>query len=103
MNHKKIPIKYDELKLMLRSGLDVYDNNNNNNNDNNNLYNNLARIYWWPLLITLEKGKTIETYPDIKSIAKRLYDMVEDKGHQYILAKLLYRLSLLLLLLLLLS
>ena len=54
MNYKKIPIKYDELKLMLRSGLDVYDNNkNNNNNDNNNLYNNLARIYWWPLLKTV--------------------------------------------------
>ena len=55
MTYRKIPIAYDELKLMLRSGLDVYDNNNDS------IYN-MARMYWWPLLVTLEKGRTIDTY-----------------------------------------
>ena len=69
MAYRKVPIEYNDLKQMLRSGIDVHDNATTNTND--------ARTYWWPLLVTLEKGKSIDNYPDIKAIAKRLMDMVD--------------------------
>ena len=88
-SYPKVPISYDDLKAMLRRGLDIFDSSNNNNSSSNSSSNssinsssssgnyNSARNYWWPLLVTNEKGKSIDSYPDINSIAKRLIDMVE--------------------------
>lgn len=75
MSYLKVPIGYDDLKRMLRAGLDVYDSYSNKNTNSSN--SNNARTYWWPLLVTLEKGKSIDSYPDINNIAKRLMDMTD--------------------------
>ena len=77
-SYPKLPISYDDLKAMLRRGLDIFDGSNNSNSGSSSNGNyNSARGYWWPLLVTNEKGKSIDSYPDINSIAKRLIDMVE--------------------------